>query len=82
MRGVAAMEITVLRGLAGCTTPLAVSAQACENEVRKSTKKREAQRITMAEAKANPFNPQFGRHPEQFVERDTVINDFIGSIGI
>jgi nucleoside-triphosphatase THEP1 len=35
----------------------------------------------MVKAKANPFNPQFGRRPEQFVGRDTVINDFIGSIG-
>jgi hypothetical protein len=30
---------------------------------------------------ANPFNPQFGRRPEQFIGRDGVINDFVGCIG-
>ena len=37
-------------------------------------------RMTMAENNTNPFNPQFGRRPKQFVGRDSVINDFIESI--
>jgi DNA-binding MarR family transcriptional regulator len=28
----------------------------------------------------NPFSPQFGRRPEQFVGRDSIINDFIYNI--
>jgi nucleoside-triphosphatase THEP1 len=28
----------------------------------------------------NPFNPQFGRRPKEFVGRDMIINDFTGSI--
>jgi hypothetical protein len=28
----------------------------------------------------NPFSPQFGRRPEQFVGRDFIINDFIYNI--
>jgi Cdc6-like AAA superfamily ATPase len=28
----------------------------------------------------NPFNPQFGRRPLQFVGRDMVINDFVCNI--
>jgi hypothetical protein len=29
----------------------------------------------------SPFNPQFGRRPDQFVGRDLIVNDFISSIG-
>ncbi|MDR0875836.1 MAG: AAA family ATPase [Clostridiales Family XIII bacterium] len=29
----------------------------------------------------SPFNPQFGRRPDQFVGRDLIVNDFVSSIG-
>lgn len=31
---------------------------------------------------ANPFNPQFGRRPKQFIGRELIINDFLQSLGI
>jgi len=30
----------------------------------------------------NPFNPQFGLKPDIFIGRETIVSDFIGSIGI
>ncbi|MDR3036994.1 MAG: ATP-binding protein [Coriobacteriales bacterium] len=31
----------------------------------------------MAHTSPNPFNPQFGKRPQQFVGRDAIINDFV-----
>jgi hypothetical protein len=34
----------------------------------------------MVQSNPNPFNPQFGKRPQQFVGRDTIINDFVQSL--
>jgi hypothetical protein len=34
----------------------------------------------MGSAVANPFNPQFGKRPEQFVGRDLIVNGFLQSL--
>ena len=35
---------------------------------------------TMNNYEANPFNPQFGKRPRQFIGRDLIINDFLQSL--
>jgi len=34
----------------------------------------------MTAYETNPFNPQFGRRPKQFIGRELIINDFLQSL--